>query len=125
MKSSYIRQRYWARNYIGWPKFSKTQPNRCHYSLRNLEVSNKIRAIITQNVDNLHHKAGSENIIELHGSAYRVVCLSCGKFYDRYDLQSYIAKSNPNMNEIATMIRPDGDVEIPEVKKFYFYLMIL
>lgn len=64
--SEAIRRRYWARNYIGWPRFSSLKPNITHKILKNLEYVGKVGCIITQNVDNLHSKAGSKEVIELH-----------------------------------------------------------
>ncbi|XP_044763994.1 NAD-dependent protein deacylase Sirt4-like isoform X2 [Coccinella septempunctata] len=107
------QQRYWARNYVGWPTFSQRQPNVTHNCVKNLEtVHRKISSVVTQNVDNLHYKAGSEDVIELHGSAYRVVCLGCNKNYDRYYIQEKLEAANPNFKEDTEMVRPDGDVEI-------------
>jgi NAD-dependent deacetylase len=56
----------------------KAKPNRAHYALAELEVMGKLSSIITQNVDGLHFKAGSRNVIELHGNMREAVCLSCG-----------------------------------------------
>lgn len=72
---------------------------------------------MTQNVDNLHHKAGSEKIIELHGTSYRVRCLSCSHAIDRYAFQNALTHLNPHFNQEdqTKMIRPDGDVEIDQV----------
>ncbi|KAL3271342.1 hypothetical protein HHI36_021830 [Cryptolaemus montrouzieri] len=108
-----VRQRYWARNYIGWFNFSQCQPNATHFAIKNLEVNNKkVSTVVTQNVDNLHKKAGSKNVIELHGTAYRVICLSCKATYDRHYIQEKLKETNPNFEEITDMVRPDGDVEI-------------
>jgi len=57
------------------------QPNAAHQKLAELERAGKLKAIVTQNIDGLHQKAGSKTIWELHGSVYRNHCLSCGKFY--------------------------------------------
>lgn len=57
------------------------KPNICHKYLTKLEQSGKLKAIITQNIDNLHQKAGSKHVLELHGSIYRNYCTSCHKFY--------------------------------------------
>lgn len=56
------RRQYWARNYVGWPRFSSVKPNVTHKILRDLEYAGKVECIVTQNVDNLHTKAGSEKI---------------------------------------------------------------
>lgn len=72
-------------------------------------------SIVTQNVDRLHHKAGSENIIELHGTGYIVKCLNCPYEISREDLQVELLRKNPKMESSFTMIRPDGDVELSKV----------
>lgn len=58
------------------------KPNAAHSKLAELEKAGKVKAVITQNIDNLHQMAGSENVLELHGSTYRNYCTKCGKFYD-------------------------------------------
>lgn len=116
IKSHEARQRYWARNYVGWDRFSKCQPNKTHYAIKNLEQSHKkLMYTITQNVDGLHYKAGSRNVIELHGSAYRVLCLSCNQSYDRHHIQNLLRQSNPFMEDTTSFIRPDGDVDLSRV----------
>lgn len=65
------------------------KPNAAHYKLAELEKAGKLSAVITQNIDGLHQAAGSENVIELHGSVHRNYCMDCGKFYDaQYMTQS-------------------------------------
>ena len=58
------------------------QPNAAHLALARLEKAGKLRAVVTQNIDGLHQKAGSHAVYELHGSVLRNYCLKCGKFYD-------------------------------------------
>lgn len=117
IKSDKVRQRYWARNFVGWDKFCQSKPNITHYSIRNLEQDHgKISTIVTQNVDNLHFKAGSKNVIELHGNTYRVICLNCKLNFSRYYIQDKLKESNPEFFEVATTLRPDGDVDIAEEK---------
>ncbi|XP_076681264.1 NAD-dependent protein deacylase Sirt4 [Andrena cerasifolii] len=113
-QSETIRRRYWARNYIGWPRFSSLKPNVTHKILRDLELASKVRCIITQNVDNLHIKAGSRRVIELHGSAFKVMCLNCDRRICRYYLQDALDTLNPNMTATSRMIRPDGDVDLSQ-----------
>lgn len=74
-------------------------------------------SVITQNVDRLHHKAGSENVIELHGTGYTAKCLKCPYEIDRGELQDVMMRNNPSMESSITMIRPDGDVELSKVSK--------
>lgn len=57
------------------------QPNAAHLKLSELEAAGKLTAVITQNIDGLHQKAGSQNVLELHGSIWRNFCQNCGKFY--------------------------------------------
>ena len=57
------------------------QPNEAHKKLAALEQAGKLRAIVTQNIDGLHQKAGSREVLELHGSVLRNHCTRCGKFY--------------------------------------------
>ena len=58
------------------------KPNAAHLKLAELEKNGKLKAVITQNIDNLHQMAGSRNVLELHGSVYRNYCMKCGKSYD-------------------------------------------
>ena len=58
------------------------KPNAAHLKLAELEASGKLKAVITQNIDNLHQMAGSKKVLELHGSVYRNYCMKCGKSYD-------------------------------------------
>ncbi|XP_034828275.1 NAD-dependent protein deacylase Sirt4 isoform X1 [Maniola hyperantus] len=115
-----VRQRYWARNFVGWPRFSSVQPNATHYAIRELEKVGKVTTVVTQNVDRLHHKAGSQNVIELHGTGYIVKCMNCPYEIDRFELQEILLKSNPSMHGSFNMIRPDGDVELSkdQVERF-------
>ncbi|XP_032679141.1 NAD-dependent protein deacylase Sirt4 isoform X1 [Odontomachus brunneus] len=112
--SERTRRRYWARNFVGWPRFSSLKPNVTHIVLQDLEYLEKVGCIITQNVDNLHSKAGSKKIIELHGTAFRVMCLNCNHKICRYELQKLFQELNPSMIATTQMIRPDGDVELSQ-----------
>lgn len=62
--------------------FPEVEPNPAHYTLARLEKEGKLKAIITQNIDGLHQKAGSKNVLELHGSVYQNYCEICKKEYD-------------------------------------------
>lgn len=61
--------------------YPQAEPNDCHIALARLEQEGKLKAVITQNIDGLHQKAGSQNVIELHGSTLRNYCMNCGKSY--------------------------------------------
>lgn len=62
--------------------FLEASPNKAHIKLAELERVGKLKAVITQNIDGLHQKAGSKNALELHGSVHRNYCMKCGQFYD-------------------------------------------
>ena len=62
--------------------FPDAEPNRAHKALAKLEEQGKLKAVVTQNIDGLHQKAGSKEVMELHGSVLRNYCMRCGKFYD-------------------------------------------
>ena len=59
----------------------RPMPNRAHKALAKLEKMGKLKAVVTQNIDGLHQKAGSREVLELHGSVLRNYCTRCGKFY--------------------------------------------
>jgi len=88
------------------------EPNKTHLTLAELE--DKVR-IVTQNVDGLHSKAGSKLVEELHGSAHRVICLTCSQMTPREDLQNVLLNMNPGMELTIGSVRPDGDVDMNEV----------
>ena len=81
------------------------KPNAAHRKLAELEQTGKLKAVITQNIDNLHQMAGSRNVLELHGSVHRNHCMKCGKFYDF----SYMKNSQgvPKCQECGGTIKPD------------------
>lgn len=64
--------------------FKNCKPNKGHYALVKLEELGKLRAVITQNIDSLHQKAGSKNVLELHGTIAYFQCLSCGRKEEEY-----------------------------------------
>lgn len=108
-----VRARYWARSLIGWPRFSQARPNAAHHALAALERDGHVLGLITQNVDRLHHAAGSTRIIELHGALAEVRCLSCGQRESRVELQERLLALNPGFVEQQVELRPDGDAELP------------
>lgn len=82
----------------------KYEPNITHKKLAMLEKQGKLKAIITQNIDGLHQKAGSKNVYELHGSIHRNYCQKCGKFYDaKYIFET----SNIPLCSCRGIIKPD------------------
>ncbi len=112
--SESIRQRYWCRSFFGWPVFSKATPNSAHTDIAALEQSEVVSTVITQNVDGLHHAAGSDNAIPLHGSLSEVVCLHCGEISSRHLLQQRLQKQNPDISGLDFSAAPDGDAQIAD-----------
>jgi NAD+-dependent protein deacetylase sirtuin 4 len=109
-----VRARYWARSLLGWPRFSSARPNAAHQALAALEASGHVLGLITQNVDRLHHAAGSQRVIELHGALARVRCLACGQMEPREALQARLLALNPGFTAPGAESRPDGDAELAE-----------
>lgn len=124
LKSKDLRKRYWARNFLGWPRFSSIEPNATHKMLAKMERELRLSHIITQNVDNLHRKAGSKEVTELHGNGFTIICLSCDYSIPRHDFQLILSQLNPHLRDKtidSQSFRPDGDVEISQddIDKFY------
>ena len=84
--------------------FLDAKPNKAHLQLAKLEQMGKLSAVITQNIDGLHQMAGSQKVLELHGSIHRNYCMKCGRFYDA----KYVKESHgiPRC-ECGGMIKPD------------------
>ena len=81
------------------------KPNAAHRKLAELEQTGKLKAVITQNIDNLHQMAGSRNVLELHGSVHRNHCMKCGKFYDFAYMKN--SQGVPKCQECGGTIKPD------------------
>ncbi len=107
--SAMTRKRYWARSFAGWDRMSRAQPNGAHKAIAALERAGRVQCLITQNVDNLHHVAGSREIIDLHGLLNRVRCLDCGAISKREALQQEFRALNPRWAGTVSTDLPDGD----------------
>jgi NAD-dependent SIR2 family protein deacetylase len=114
MGSAAVRQRYWARSTLGWPSMDRAEPNAAHHAIAALERDGLLTALITQNVDRLHHKAGSRAVIELHGALAEVKCLGCAALEPRTELQSRLLDANPGWLSAVAELAPDGDAELPQ-----------
>jgi NAD-dependent SIR2 family protein deacetylase len=117
------RIRYWTRSAVGWPRIANAAPNRSHHALARLERAGLLAGVITQNVDGLHFKAGSERVVELHGSLSQVCCLSCRARFSRDAYQERLLGANPewalHLNAILARqaeveAAPDGDAALPD-----------
>ena len=91
---------YYKENLI----FKDANPNPAHYTLAKLEKVGKLKAVITQNIDGLHQKAGSENVLELHGSIHRNYCQICGK---QYGLDYILESDGIPRCECGGIVKPD------------------
>jgi NAD-dependent SIR2 family protein deacetylase len=113
------RKRYWAGSQLGWRRFDSARPNNGHRALVDLEVAGHVNGVITQNVDGLHLRAGSQRVVDLHGSMDRVRCLRCGQLYARTDISRRINDLNPWLADVTPEdLGPDGDVEISSTQGF-------
>ncbi len=81
------------------------QPNAAHRKLAELERAGKVKAVVTQNIDGLHQKAGSKEVLELHGSVLRNYCTRCGAFYDAEYVKH--AEGIPKCEKCGGTIKPD------------------
>ncbi|MFW6120813.1 MAG: SIR2 family NAD-dependent protein deacylase [Petrotogales bacterium] len=87
--------------------FDEKQPGKTHKMLAKLEKEGYLEGVITQNIDGLHQKAGSSNVVELHGNTSRFVCMQCGKTYSKKHLIEILKKQNPPECSCGGLIKPD------------------
>ena len=107
-----VNARYWARSFVGWPIVAQARPNAAHAALAQAQSSGWISRLVTQNVDGLHERAGSQGVIDLHGRIDQVVCLQCGERYRRALVQQWLAGSNLEWAGIGAAAAPDGDADL-------------
>ena len=120
VRSEAGRARYWARSSVGWTRVAAARPNAAHRALAALEEGGAVAGVITQNVDGLHHAAGSRRVVELHGSLAAVRCLACGRAEPRAAFQGRLLAANGEwaerlargMAEAGIETAPDGDAEL-------------
>ena len=120
-----FRQRYWARNHVGWRYMDGTRPNAGHRAVAALERIGVVSGVITQNVDLLHTKAGSSNVINLHGTYAQVICLSCGQTSTRAALAAELDALNPGFTELleavgGRAVAPDADAVVADTASFRY-----
>ncbi len=88
----------------------EAEPNECHKKLAELEKCGKLSAIVTQNIDGLHQKAGSKNVFELHGSVLRNYCTSCNAFFDvNHIIHEHETEPDgiPRCTNCGALVKPD------------------
>jgi NAD-dependent SIR2 family protein deacetylase len=111
------QQRYWARSHLGWRTIARARPNAGHQAVAAL--AGRWTGLITQNVDGLHTRAGSADVVELHGNLDRVLCLRCGELSSREALDLRLREANPHWTAKVLELRPDGDVELDDAAGFH------
>lgn len=112
------RARYWARSLVGWPRVARAAPNPTHHALATLEARGALSLLVTQNVDGLHQRAGSRDVVDLHGRIDRVRCLGCDARFARADLQEELAWRNPGWAGRDAATAPDGDADVEDTTGF-------
>ncbi len=111
------RQRYWARAVAGWDTLRLARPNATHHAVAALQQRGLLQGVITQNVDRLHHRAGSADAVELHGALEEVRCLQCSDLTSRDALQQRLLDANPGWLQTVAAQRaaaPDGDADLSD-----------
>lgn len=90
-----------------YDKVFNADPNPAHYALAKLELSGKLSAVITQNIDGLHQKSGSKRVLELHGNTTRFYCLNCRKGFTIQQARQMVEKELPPRCDCGGILRPD------------------
>ncbi len=108
----YANARYWARSFVGWPQVSAAHPNAAHLALADWQASGRLSQLLTQNVDGLHQRAGSQDVIDLHGRIDEVRCFDCGGRQTRAEVQQRLREENPGWLQLTAVNAPDGDADL-------------
>lgn len=111
------RARYWRRSASGYPHVRATVPNSAHRALAalsRLPESRRVNLLVTQNVDGLHQKASSPDVLELHGGLSEVICLRCRSVWSRDSYQMELLDANSGLELLVGSVKPDGDVALSE-----------
>jgi NAD-dependent SIR2 family protein deacetylase len=120
LQSPSHRQRYWLGSHLGWGRFATAEPNVGHRAIAWAEEGAHFSGVVTQNVDALHHKAGSLRVVDLHGRLDKVRCIHCGQSFTRNSIARRIDELNPWLMtaDLAGVTRPDGDVDVSVSEDF-------
>lgn len=102
-------KRFYKEGYLILTDLNEKEPNKGHLALAKLEEIGKLNGIITQNIDNLHTKAGSKNVYEVHGETRGIHCMSCGKEYPFKVMKNKVEKGEipPKCDECGGVLRPN------------------
>lgn len=110
LSSETSREKYWQMATEMYNSMKDARPNQAHLAVAELEKLGKLDCLITQNIDGLHFKAGNspEKVLELHGTAMHVTCLTCNRRYDRDTIQARIVQGEkaPRCNQCNGLLKP-------------------
>ncbi|HEV2679613.1 MAG TPA: NAD-dependent protein deacetylase, partial [Rhodanobacter sp.] len=112
MQEAAARRRYWARGMVGWRRFGSALPNATHHALVRLKQRGQVELLVTQNVDRLHQRAGSEQVVDLHGRLDEVRCTTCDWRLPRHTFQQMLVERNPAWAQLDAADAPDGDADL-------------
>lgn len=107
-----VRRRYWGRSLLGWPLVRQAQPNPAHECIAAVEELGYSRLVVTQNVDRLHQRAGTRDVLDLHGRIDKVVCMACSQRFSRDWVQHHSGERNPRFLSYTAEVAPDGDADL-------------
>lgn len=112
----WYRRRFWAGARIGATRYAGIEPNEGHRALAALESAGVTNGVITQNVDNLHRRAGSQTVVEVHGNGNVIRCLKCARRYARDEVLAWFDAQNASFlaDHAGATIAPDGDADIDD-----------
>jgi NAD-dependent deacetylase len=106
-----VREKYWKMSTEFYETMKNALPSPGHLAIKQLEDMGKLLAVVTQNIDNLHQKAGNslDLVIEIHGTAFSVSCQSCGKLYDRDLIEERLRSGikDPTCDACSGILKPD------------------
>jgi NAD-dependent deacetylase len=108
VSSPEARRSYWRWSREFYPVLTAARPNAGHLALAALEEAGRLACVVTQNVDGLHARAGSRRVLELHGNATRVGCLSCDKEFSRAEVQEWLdgGTDEPRCDACRGILKP-------------------
>jgi NAD-dependent deacetylase len=108
LSSHDARVEYWSMKKELFLEMKDAKPNKSHLALAGLQKIGKLNCLITQNIDGLHQDAGSTNVIELHGTNRKAICVKCGKLWPIEEIQVILESGNldPHCDECDGFIKP-------------------
>lgn len=116
MHDDAYRRRFWAGARVGALRTARVAPNTGHFALARLERAGRINGVVTQNVDDLHNRAGSGTVVELHGNGSAIRCVDCGRSYSRQAVLDRFDELNAGFIErhANAEAAPDGDARVSD-----------